>query len=98
MDCYTPPVTDNPKSKVEEPKRVRIKAQRRESNLSKVLPTDRLALDKQIEILGAFAAVYETNEGHPVSNEAAGAALTPTLKPNTVLTANAFFADIGILI
>src|SRR5437660_6354170 len=90
-------MTENPKSNAGV---IRTgKASKREASpLSKVLPTDRVAFDKQVEILRAFAAVYAASGGNPVSNETAGAALTPTFKSGTVITTNAFFTDVGLLV
>lgn len=68
------------------------------SPLTKILPTDRLAFEKQIEVATAFAVVHETNGHNPVANDAAGGALTPTLASTTVLTTNAFFVDVGLLV
>jgi len=70
---------------------------REPSPLCKILPADRVVFERQIEILGAFAAIHETNEHRSVSNEAVGSVLTPALAPATVLTTNAFFTDIGVL-
>src|SRR5262249_29698635 len=67
------------------------------SPLTKVLPTDRVAFDKQAEIARAFAAIFEIKGQKAVSNEDAGAALTPALAGGTVLTTNPFFSDIGLL-
>ncbi|HEU0046920.1 MAG TPA: hypothetical protein VFQ43_04840 [Nitrososphaera sp.] len=65
--------------------------------LLKVLPTDRLTVEKQIELLRAFAVVYEANGGKPVKNEDAGNAVTPAKAGATVILTNAFFVDIGLL-
>src|SRR2546422_8083075 len=66
-------------------------------SLLKTLPTDRITVDKQVELLRAFAVVYDANGGKPVTNEQAGNAVTPTKAAATVILTNAFFTDIGLL-
>ncbi len=63
--------------------------------LTKILPTDRLAFDRQIEALRAFAAVFESNGGKPVTNQSAGECAK--LAASTIMTANAWFVDAGFL-
>ncbi len=66
-------------------------------NKTQILPTDRISFDKQIAIARAFAAGYQHNDGRPVSNDEAGAIVTPALKGGTVVLTNPFFADIGLI-
>jgi hypothetical protein len=66
------------------------------STLAKVLPSDRLTRDRQIEALKAFAAVYEAN-GTPVTNQQAGEVASPKMAANTIIVTNAFFVDVGLL-
>jgi hypothetical protein len=73
------------------------KAKRERSNLCKVLPTDRIAFDRQVEILRAYAACYESNGGKPVSNRQAGETLTPKFSASTLGVAVPFFTDISLL-
>lgn len=61
------------------------------------LPTDRLAVEKQVELLRAFAAVYQVS-GKPVTNEQAGNAVTPQKASATVLLTNPFFKDTGLIV
>jgi hypothetical protein len=66
---------------------------------TEVLPTDRLTVDRQIAVLRAFTAVYESNGEKPVSNTEAGDVVHPTkMAASTVLTTNAFFCAVGLLI
>ena len=67
----------------------------RRATLTKVLPSDRLALDRQVEALKAYAAVFEANGGNPVSNAQAGE--VAKMAANTIVVTNAFFTDVGIL-
>ena len=62
---------------------------------TKVLPSDRLAFEKQERALRAYAGAYATNGGKPVTNEAAGAIIG--ISANTIVVTNAFFADLGFL-
>lgn len=73
------------------------KSKRERSPLSKVLPTDRIAFDKQVAILRAFAAVYAANNAQPVTPEQAGEVTTPKFSGSTITQAIGFFCDIGIL-
>jgi hypothetical protein len=73
------------------------KTKREKSTLTKVLPTDRIAFDKQVKILQAFAACYESNAAKPVSSKLAGETVTPKFSESTLLVAVPFFADIGLL-
>jgi hypothetical protein len=74
-----------------------IKSKREKSTLSKILPTDRIAFEKQVKILQSYAACYESNGGKPVSNQEAGDTLTPKFSPSTLLVGVPFFVDIGLL-
>ena len=65
---------------------------------TKVLPTDRLTLDRQVAALAAFAAVSESKEGKPVTNDEAGAVVQPTkMAAATIGMTNAFFCAVGLL-
>lgn len=68
------------------------------TTLIKVLPTDRIAFEPQAELLRAFAAVYVSNGGQPVTNEQAGEVLTKKLSGSTVTQVNGFFCDVGLLL
>jgi hypothetical protein len=70
---------------------------RERTNLCKVLPTDRIAFERQVEILRAYAACYEANGGKPVSNAQAGETLTPKFSASTLGVAVPFFTDISLL-
>jgi hypothetical protein len=76
---------------------VEQKDKRERSSLCKVLPTDRIAFDRQIEILRAYAACYESNGGKPVSNAQAGDTLTPKFSASTIGIAVPFFTDIALI-
>lgn len=71
------------------------KAGIKKSSLTKVLPSDRLTLDRQIAALRAFGAVFESNEGKPVSNQQAGD--VAKMAAATIVVTNAYFTDIGLL-
>src|SRR5271165_5335563 len=73
------------------------KAKRERSTLCKVLPTDRIAFDRQVEILRAYAACYESNGGKPVSNADAGNTLKPAFSASTLGVAVPFFTDISLI-
>jgi hypothetical protein len=64
-------------------------------SLTKVLPSDRLALDRQIAALRAFGAVFESNEGKPVTNQQAGD--VAKMAAATIVVTNAYFTDVGLL-
>jgi hypothetical protein len=65
--------------------------------LAKVLPTDRISFEGQVELLRAFAAVYASNNCQPVTNDQAGEVLTKKLSGSTVTQTNGFFCDVGLL-
>ena len=67
----------------------------KKSTLSKVLPSDRLTFDRQIEALKAYVAEYEANGGKPVTNLKAGE--IGKMAAATIVVTNAFFTDIGLL-
>jgi hypothetical protein len=67
------------------------------TTLVRVLPTDRISFENQVELLRAFAAVFESNGRQPVKNEQAGEVLTKKLSGSTVSQLNGFFCDIGLL-
>jgi hypothetical protein len=71
--------------------------QSKRTTLTKVLPTDRIAFEAQVELLRAFAAVYQSNGGQPVTNDQAGDVLSKKLSGSTVSQTNGFFCDIGLL-
>ena len=65
---------------------------------TKVLPTDRLALDRQMAVAAAFAAVSESKGGKTVTNDEAGAVVQPTKMAGTTIgMTNAFFCAVGLL-
>jgi hypothetical protein len=65
---------------------------------TKVLPTDRLTLERQIAVVAAFAAVSESKDSKPVTNDEAGAVVQPTKMAGTTIgMTNAFFCAIGLL-
>lgn len=93
-------VTENAKSRNVDSSEAeeRGKEDRRgKSPLTKNLPTDRIAFDKQVSILRAFAAAYSANGGKPVTTDEAGDVLTPKFSGLTVTQVIAFFTDIGLL-
>jgi hypothetical protein len=99
-DVTLPAVTENAKSRnVDSPEvEERGKEDRRgKSPLTKNLPTDRIAFDKQVSILRAFAAAYSANGGKPVTTDEAGDVLTPKFSGLTVTQVIAFFTDVGLL-
>jgi hypothetical protein len=63
---------------------------------TKTLPSDRLAFEKQVATLRAFAVVYEANSNKPVSNEEAGKIIN--MSGNTVVVTNGFFTDMRLLL
>ncbi len=65
------------------------------SKLTKILPTDRIAYPKQLEILRAFAVAGEHSPGEDVTTEATGKIVT--MAPTTIVQAIAFFCDVGFL-
>ena len=72
-----------------------IPSPRGRSTLSRVLPTDRVAFEKQKELLRAFAAEYTANGGLPVTNEKAGEIVS--LSGSTISQTNGFFCDIELV-
>lgn len=67
-------------------------------SLTKQLPSDRLTFDRHVAALRAFAAVFESNGGKPVSNTEAGDVVQPKkMAEGTIVVSNAFFVDIGLL-
>lgn len=69
---------------------------RKVSTVTKTLPTDRIAFDKQLQIARAFAALYASTQ-QAVTNEQVGAQLSPAMKGSTVGQTNAFFVDVGLI-
>jgi hypothetical protein len=68
---------------------------KKKPSLTRILPTERLALDRQVAAIRAYAAVFESNGGKAVTNEAAG--VVAKLAPATIAMTNAFFVDVSIL-
>lgn len=58
-----------------------------------MLPSERLAVDRQLKALEAFAASYV--DGEPVSNEKAGRGAE--MAAATIVVTNAFFCEMGLL-
>jgi hypothetical protein len=63
---------------------------------TETLPSDRLAFEKQVAALRAFAVVYEANGGKPVTNDEAGKIINMSGK--TVVVTNGFFSDVRLLL
>jgi hypothetical protein len=61
----------------------------------KVLPTNRIAFSKQLDILRAYANAAQASSGRGVTNPLLAQALD--MHPSTVSLANPFFLDIGLL-
>lgn len=67
----------------------------RKAKPTKPLPTDRIAYQKQIDILRAYAIATEANGGKPVTNnEVAGIV---KMAASTLPHANSFFGEVGLL-
>jgi hypothetical protein len=81
------------KTALENPPQSAQKPKREKSSLCKVLPTDRIAFERQVEILRAYAACYQSNGGKPVANTQAGATIKPEFSASTLGVAVPFFAD-----
>jgi hypothetical protein len=90
-------MNDDAKTNPAVPAAIEPKTKRERSSLCKVLPTDRIQFDRQIAILRAYAACYESNGGNPVSNEQAGSTLTPKFSASTLGVAVPFFTDIKLI-
>ncbi|MBV9659192.1 MAG: hypothetical protein JO295_13920 [Verrucomicrobia bacterium] len=69
----------------------------KKSSLTKVLPSERLTLARQVEVLRAFAVVSETNGGVPVTNADAGSVIPGKMSAATIVVTNPFFVDLGLL-
>jgi hypothetical protein len=67
----------------------------KKSKPTQVLPSDRLATEKQLEALRAFVVASEA-EGGAVTNEQAGQIIS--MSDQTVVVTNAFFTEIGLLV
>lgn len=63
--------------------------------LSKVLPSDRLTMERHLLSMRAFGIGYSTNGSKPVTNEEAGKIVG--MAGGTIVVSNAFLVDIGIL-
>lgn len=86
------------KTALENPPQSAPKSKRERSSLCKVLPTDRIAFERQVEILRAYAACYQSNGGKPVSNVQAGDTINPKFSASTLGVAVPFFTDISLII
>lgn len=62
--------------------------------LTRILPTERITLDKQLHLLRAYAAAY-AHSGEPVSGRQV--ATVAKMNRNTISMAHAFLADVGFL-
>lgn len=62
---------------------------------TKILPNERLTLERQIAALRAYAAIYESKAGQAVTNEDAGT--VAKMAAATIVMTNAWFVDIGFL-
>lgn len=72
---------------------VRVPTQPR-NRLKQTLPTDRLSIGKQLDILRAYGTAFESSKA-PVTNEAVGELVE--LAPTTVSLSNAFLVDVGLI-
>jgi hypothetical protein len=88
-------MNDNAKTLIGSPVTAEPKTTRERTPLAKVLPTDRIYFEKQVETLRAYAAEYAANGGNPVTNEKAGGIVG--LSASTISQTNGFFNDIGIV-
>lgn len=88
-------MNENAKTLSGSPQSAEPKTTRERSQLTKVLPTDRIYFEKQVETLRAYAAVYAANGGNPVTNEKAGEIVG--LSASTISQTNGFFNDVGIV-
>ena len=70
-----------------------VKAKR--PSLTKILPNERLSLDRQIAALRAYAAISESKAGQAVTNEDAG--VVAKMAAATIVMTNAWFVDVGFL-
>ena len=68
---------------------------RERATLAKSLPSDRVTVEKQVEIIRAYAAVFAANDGQPVTNDQVGDIVD--LSGSTVSQTNSFFTDIGFI-
>jgi len=82
--------TENEKTE----RRVSTKPPPRRNPLKKTLPTDRLSVSKQLDILRAYGACYEATSSPVTNNDIASIV---ELAPGTVALSNAFLVDVGLL-
>jgi len=68
---------------------------RREVKLTKILPTDRIGFDKQLDILRAYAACSAQGSKSVTLEELAG---VMKMAPTTVTMANPFLSSIGFIV
>jgi hypothetical protein len=78
----------------ENPEQQTKPAAKKSEKVTEILPTDRLSLTKQLEILRAYGALAETNGG--VVTNAAVAKIVDKAE-TTVSLSNAFFNDVGLI-
>jgi hypothetical protein len=62
---------------------------------NKILPTERLSVEKWQAAARAYPVVFESNGGKPVTNNEAGAIIG--MAGNTIVMTNAFFCDLKLL-
>ncbi|MEA3207888.1 MAG: hypothetical protein QOE70_945 [Chthoniobacter sp.] len=86
----TPPAADAAKSSVPPEK-----TGGKKSKLSKTLPTDRINIPKQFEIIVAYSSAFDKAGQQPISNQ--DVASLVGLAPATVAMMNAFLMDVGIV-
>ena len=67
---------------------------KRPASPHKILPTDRLSPEKWQAAARAYAVVFESNGGKPVTNNEAGAIIG--MAGNTIVMTNAFFLRLEI--
>ena len=88
------PVAETNPKKVESPKPENPPAKPEGSKPSRTLPTDRLNVSKQLDILRAYAAASANGTKTATVNEVAEIV---KMAPTTVSMANAFLASVGLL-
>lgn len=64
---------------------------------TKVLPSPRLAVLKQLEVLRAFAVATQAEDGAAITNDKAGSIMSVKMSGNTVVVSNAFLCEVQLL-
>jgi hypothetical protein len=73
---------------------VEVEGKAKRQKPTKILPTERMAFQKQLDLLRAYAIAYES-KGKPVNNADVAAILK--MAATTMPHANGFFADLGLI-